>query len=152
MYNKVIIIIIFTFSSIINYMVLNIVLDNRSLLVIYFIYSACLVTSVMSNSLWPHGPWPTRLLRPWDSPGKNTGVGCHFLLQWWLWNSDIPIPWIWLISACLGLECLLVTFPYFLQSVYSFLCVVIDISIPLSVVRQWPDKTFLKYLAPKWKR
>ena len=24
---------------------------------------------------------PTRLLRPWDSPGKNTGVGCHFLLQ-----------------------------------------------------------------------
>ena len=35
----------------------------------------------MSNSLQPHGPWPTRLLCPWDSPGKNTGVGCHFLLQ-----------------------------------------------------------------------
>ena len=29
----------------------------------------------------PHGPQPTRLRRPWDSPGKNTGVGCHFLLQ-----------------------------------------------------------------------
>ena len=29
----------------------------------------------------PRGVWPTRLLRPWDSPGKNTGVGCHFLLQ-----------------------------------------------------------------------
>ena len=29
----------------------------------------------------PHGLQPTRLLRPWDSPGKNTGVGCHFLLQ-----------------------------------------------------------------------
>ena len=29
----------------------------------------------------PHGRQPTRLLRPWDSPGKNTGVGCHFLLQ-----------------------------------------------------------------------
>ena len=28
-----------------------------------------------------HGLWPTRLLCPWDSPGKNTGVGCHFLLQ-----------------------------------------------------------------------
>ena len=28
-----------------------------------------------------HGLQPTRLLRPWDSPGKNTGVGCHFLLQ-----------------------------------------------------------------------
>ena len=41
----------------------------------------CLVTSVMSDSLRPHGPWPARLLCPWDSPGKNTGVGCHFLLQ-----------------------------------------------------------------------
>ena len=30
----------------------------------------------------PHGLQPTRLLRPWDSPGKNTGVGCHFLLHW----------------------------------------------------------------------
>ena len=29
----------------------------------------------------PHGLQPTRLLCPWDSPGKNTGVGCHFLLQ-----------------------------------------------------------------------
>ena len=29
----------------------------------------------------PHGLQPTRLLRPWDSPGKNTAVGCHFLLQ-----------------------------------------------------------------------
>ena len=31
--------------------------------------------------LRPHGLWPTRLLHPWDSPGKSTGVGCHFLLQ-----------------------------------------------------------------------
>ena len=37
--------------------------------------------SVMSNSLWPHGPQPTRLLCPWNSPGKNIGVGSHFLLQ-----------------------------------------------------------------------
>ena len=29
----------------------------------------------------PHRRQPTRLLRPWDSPGENTGVGCHFLLQ-----------------------------------------------------------------------
>ena len=35
----------------------------------------------MSNSLRPHRWQPTRLLCPWDSPGKNTGVGCHFLLQ-----------------------------------------------------------------------
>ena len=31
--------------------------------------------------MWPHIQQPTRLPRPWDSPGKNTGVGCHFLLQ-----------------------------------------------------------------------
>ena len=37
--------------------------------------------SVMPNSLQPHGLQPTRLLRPWDFPGKSTGVGCHFLLQ-----------------------------------------------------------------------
>ena len=32
-------------------------------------------------TLWPQRLQPTRLPRPWDSPGKNTGVGCHFLLQ-----------------------------------------------------------------------
>ena len=37
--------------------------------------------SVVSNSLPPHGLQPTRLFCPWDSPGKNTGVGCHTLLQ-----------------------------------------------------------------------
>ena len=37
--------------------------------------------SVVSNSLRPHGLQPTRLLCPWDYLGKNTGVGCHFLLQ-----------------------------------------------------------------------
>ena len=35
----------------------------------------------MSDSVQPHRWPPTRLPRPWDSPGKNTGVGCHFLLQ-----------------------------------------------------------------------
>ena len=35
----------------------------------------------MSDSVRPHRWKPTRLPRPWDSPGKNTGVGCHFLLQ-----------------------------------------------------------------------
>ena len=39
----------------------------------------CISYSVMSNSLQPHGLYPTRLLCPWDSPGKNTGVGCHDL-------------------------------------------------------------------------
>ena len=35
----------------------------------------------MSDSVQPHRRQPTRLPHPWDSPGKNTGVGCHFLLQ-----------------------------------------------------------------------
>ena len=35
----------------------------------------------MSSSLRPHGLQAARLLCPWDFPGKNTGVGCHFLLQ-----------------------------------------------------------------------
>ena len=35
----------------------------------------------MSDSVRPHRQQPTRLPRPWESPGKNTGVGCHFLLQ-----------------------------------------------------------------------
>ena len=35
----------------------------------------------MSDSVWPHRQQPTRFPCPWDSPGENTGVGCHFLLQ-----------------------------------------------------------------------
>ena len=35
----------------------------------------------MSDSVQPHRRQPTRLPRPWASPGKNTGVGCHFLLH-----------------------------------------------------------------------
>ena len=41
----------------------------------------CYVASVMSDSLWPRGLQPARLLCPWDSPGKKTGVNCHDLLQ-----------------------------------------------------------------------
>ena len=41
----------------------------------------CSVASVVSDSVRPHRRQPTRLCCPWDSPGKNTGVGCHFLLQ-----------------------------------------------------------------------
>ena len=50
-----------------------------------FILCSCtcawLVASVMSNFLWTCGLEPAVLLHPWDSPGKNTGVGYHFLLQ-----------------------------------------------------------------------
>ena len=41
----------------------------------------CCVTSFVSDPVQPHRWQPTRPPHPWDSPGKNTGVGCHFLLQ-----------------------------------------------------------------------
>ena len=41
----------------------------------------CEVASVVLDSVRPHRRQPTRLPRPWDSSGKNAGVGCHFLLQ-----------------------------------------------------------------------
>ena len=42
---------------------------------------SCSVASIESESLWAYVLKPIRLLCPWDSPGKNTGVGCHALLQ-----------------------------------------------------------------------
>ena len=45
----------------------------------------------MSDSVWPHRRQPTRLPRPWDSPGKNTGVGCHFLLQYMKVKSESEV-------------------------------------------------------------
>ena len=42
---------------------------------------ACALSHFVSDSLQPYGPQPTRLPCPWNSPGKNTGVGCHFFLQ-----------------------------------------------------------------------
>ena len=44
-------------------------------------FRCCWVTSVMSNFLQPYGSQSPSLLCPWDSPGKNTGVGCHALLH-----------------------------------------------------------------------
>ena len=43
-------------------------------------HSLSVSRSVMSDSLWPHGLYPARLLCPWDPSGKNTGMGCHSLL------------------------------------------------------------------------
>ena len=47
---------------------------------VYIMY-ACQVYSVVSESLRTYRLYPARLLCPWNSPGKNTGVGCHALLQ-----------------------------------------------------------------------
>ena len=46
----------------------------------YYVH-VCSVPTVVPDSFRPYGLYPARLLCSWDSPGKNTGVGCHFLLQ-----------------------------------------------------------------------
>ena len=51
------------------------------MITLYCCCCRCQVASVVSDSVRPHRRRPTRLPSPWDSPGKNTGVGCHFLLQ-----------------------------------------------------------------------
>ena len=55
----------------------------------FFPLHAFSVASIMSNTLWPHGLYPTRLLCPWDSPGKKTGVGCLFSSPGYLAHSGI---------------------------------------------------------------
>ena len=50
--------------------------------------------SVMSDSLWTHGLQPTRLLHPWDFPGKSTGVGCHRLLQYVYIHMYVCCCWV----------------------------------------------------------
>ena len=75
------------YQAILSWHILNST-RNMGLILIHLNYRilkscccCCKVTSVMSNSVQPHRRQPTRLPYPWDSPGKNTGVGCHFLLQ-----------------------------------------------------------------------
>ena len=53
----------------------------------------------MSDSVRPRGLQPTRLLCPWDSPGKDTGVGCHFLLQFMKVESESEVA-----QSCLTLS------------------------------------------------
>ena len=53
----------------------------------------------MSDSVQPHRWQPIRLPHPWDSPGKNTGVGCHFLLQYMKVKSESEVA-----QSCLTLN------------------------------------------------
>src|SRR5574337_569769 len=53
----------------------------------------------MSDSVRPHRWQPTRLPCPWDSPGKNTGVGCHFLLQCMEVKNESEVAQLYLILS-----------------------------------------------------
>ena len=58
-------------------------LDHRGSPLLVHSYACVYMSySVMSDTLRPHGLQSARLLCPWNSPGKNTGVGCHSLLRW----------------------------------------------------------------------
>ena len=65
-------------------------------------YTCCLVAKSCLSLLWPHGLQVARLLCPWNFPGKNPGVGCHFLLleifstqgsntHLLHWQADLPM-------------------------------------------------------------
>jgi len=71
----------------------------------------------MSDSVRPHRWQPTKLPRPWDSPGKNTAVGCHFLLQCMKVKSESEV----------AQSCLTPTM-YACVYVYIYMCVYVCIS------------------------
>ena len=84
--------------------------------------------SVVSDSSQPHGLQPTRLLRPWDSPGKSTGVGCHCLL------------WLYYKLTTKGILCL-----SFCACVFS--CVWLYCSLPGSSVRGFLQARIQEWVA-----
>ena len=59
----------------------------------------CVSCSVVSDSMGPHGLWPTRLFRPWDVPGQNTRVGCHSFSSGSSWLRD------WTQISCIAGRC-----------------------------------------------
>ena len=68
------------------------------------VHKLCMLLLLLSHfirvdSVRPHRWQPTSLLCPWDSPGKNTGVGCHFLLQCMKVKSKIEV-----VQSCLTLS------------------------------------------------
>ena len=66
----------------------------------------------MTNSVQPHRRQPTRLRHPWDSPGKNTGVGCHFLLQCMKVKSESEVAQSCLTQQSHGLQPTRLLYPW----------------------------------------
>ena len=67
-------------------------------------HAAAKSASVVSDSVRPHRRKPTRLPRPWDSPGKNAGVGRHFLLQCMKGKSESEVTQLCL-TRCDPMDC-----------------------------------------------
>ena len=101
------------------------------------------VASAVSDSLWPHGLRPTRLLCAWDSPGKNTAVGCH------AFHSQFLNPYFKFIS------------PLLLKSNYGHVntwsitlnvqgCLTSENSVMLIWSKSWPLSLNFKGMPPIW--
>ena len=60
---------------------IDVLANAMVVIVLQYIHVHAKVASVVSDSLQPYGLYPNRLFCPWNSQGKNTGVGCHALLQ-----------------------------------------------------------------------
>ena len=98
-----------------------------------FGFNVC-VCSVMSNSWWPQGLKLARLLCPWNFPGKNTGLGCHFLCQ-----GIIPTQELNLHFLCL-LHWQVDSLPLTPPQKPLVLMVIANFLIPLHNYSNWPIK------------
>ena len=120
----------------------------------FFLFSsghAVLSCSVVSDSLWSHGLQPATPLCPWDSPGRNTGVGCHTLLQGIFptqgSNPGLPHwrqilyrlshqgrPFFWGFTQNVRLKVLTRDIRHFFPCVLNFFCVLVWIAPSSSTV------------------
>ena len=118
---------------------------------IIFLCCCCQVVSVMSDSVWPHRWQPTRLRCPWDSPGKNPGVGCHFLLQCMKVKSESEVT-----QSCLTLSDSMDCSPpgssihvIFQARVLEWVAIAFSYYFPLKGIYCWISKAQIGYLALK---
>ena len=104
----------------------------------------------MSDSVRPHRQQPTRLRHPWDSPGKNTGVGCHCLLRFVRWpqlNSFNKR------TSMLNLKCIEYSFSWLCTSISSVLMessVIINLNYLLVITITSPNTVFTRCYVWSW--
>ena len=112
----------------------------------------CQVASVVSDSVRPHRWQPTRLPCPWDSPGKNTGVGCHFLLQCRKVKSESEVA-----QSCptlsVPMDCSLPGSPahgIFQARALEWGAIVFSAGIPLPIVNLFPQHRLCCLVSGLW--
>ena len=96
----------------------------------------------MSDPVWPHRWQPTSFPHPWDSLGKNTAVGCHFLLQCMKVKSQSEVAQSCLLSSRVrnyGIQFFFSWWGYtqYLQTVPSKVCLVVLVHASLVFSSQW---------------